>query len=182
MMDAFEFTDDDLLANRANKLTPGQQERIVTYIKIANTGTRLALIACIGSIIVFFAVAYRLQPADGFGEALPFLILAAAVFMSIFIFFIVLGMIRSRNLHNHHISMVEGVATRSTRKVKHGRWTAYYVTIAEVRFQLSRRAQFEAFREDTHYRVFYIQYPPAHLILTVEQMDHQPHNLDKKIS
>jgi hypothetical protein len=181
-MDAFEFTDDDLVANRANKLTPVQQKRIAAYIKIANTSSRLALIACIGSIVIFFAIAYGLQPADGFGGELPFLILAAAVFMSIFIFFIVLGMIRSRHLHNRHISVVEGVAARSTRKVKHGRWTAYYVTIAEIKFQLSSRAQFEAFREDAHYRVFYIQYPPAHLILTVEQMDHQLHNPNKKIS
>lgn len=169
-MDAFEFTDDDLVANRANKLTPGQHKRIATYIKIANTSSRLALIACMGSVVLFFAVAYRLQPAGGFGGALPFLIPAAVVFMTIFIFFIIMGMIRSRHLHNRHISVVEGVAARSTRKVKHGRWTAYYVTIAEIRFQLSSRAQFEAFREDVRYRVFYIQYPPTHLILTVEKM------------
>jgi hypothetical protein len=169
-MDAFEFTNDDLVANRANQLTPGQQKRIATYIKIANTGTRLALIACMGSIVIFFGIAYRLQPAGGFGGALPFLIIAAAVFMVIFIFFIVLGMIRSRHLHNRHISVVEGVAARSTRKVKNGRWTAYYVTIAETRFQLSNKAQFEVFRDSARYRIFYIQYPPAHLILTVEQM------------
>jgi hypothetical protein len=170
MMDAFEFTSNDLAANRANKLTTDQQKRIATYIRIANTSTRLALIACVGTIAVFFGIAYRLQPADGLGQALPVLILAAVLFMSIFIFFIIVGRIRSRHLYNGHISVIEGQAARSTRKVKNGRWTAYYVTIGKVRFQLSSRAQYEAFQEDAHYRVFYIQYPPAHLILTVEKM------------
>jgi hypothetical protein len=171
MMDAFDFTNEDLVANRENKLTPDQHKRINTYIKIANTSTWLALIACIGTIVVFFGIAYRLQPASGFGQALPVLVLAAVGFMAIFIFFIVLGMIRSRHLNNRHISVVEGVADRSTRKVKNGRWTAYYVTIAEIRFQLSSQAQFEFFRDNARYRIFYIQYPPAHLILTVEQME-----------
>lgn len=169
-MDAFEFTSDDLAANRADKLTPAQQKRITTHIRIAKTSTRLALIACIGSIAIFFAIAYRLQPADGFGGALPFLISAAVVFMSIFIFFIVVGMIRSRHLYNRQISVIEGSAVRSTRKVKNGRWTAYYVSIGEIRFQLSSRAQFEAFQDHVQYRVFYIQYPPAHVILSIEQM------------
>ncbi len=171
MMDAFEFTNDDLLANRANKLTPDQQKRIAACINIANTSTRLALIACMGSIVLFFGIAYRLQPADGFGGALPFLILAAVLFMSIFIFFIIVGIIRRRHLDNRRISVTEGYAARSTRKLKNGRWTAYYVTIAETRFQLSSQAQFEVFRDNAHYRVFYIQYPPAHLILTLEQLE-----------
>jgi hypothetical protein len=170
MMDAFEFTDHDLEANRANKLTPDQHKLITTYIKIANTSTWLALIACIGTIMVFFAIAYGLQPADGFGGALPVLILAAVVFMTIFIFFIIVGLIRSRHLNNRQISVIEGVAARSTQKWKNGRLTAYYVTIAGTRFQLSSRAQFEAFQDDAHYRVFYIQYPPTHLILSIEQM------------
>src|SRR5688572_25056194 len=114
MMDAFEFTSNDLAANRANKLTTDQQKRIATYIRIANTSTRLALIACVGTIAVFFGIAYRLQPADGLGQALPVLILAAVAFMSIFIFFIIVGRIRSRHLYNGHISVIEGQAARST--------------------------------------------------------------------
>jgi hypothetical protein len=171
MMDAFEFTNDDLLANRANKLTHVQQKRITAHIRIANTSTRLALIACFGSIVIFFGIAYRLQPADGFGGALPFLILAVVVFMAIFIFFIIVGMIRRRDLDSRRISVIEGYAARSTRKLKNGRWTAYYVTIAEIRFQLSSQVQFEVFRDNARYRVFYIQYPPVHLILTMEQME-----------
>jgi hypothetical protein len=168
MVDAFEFTRDDLAANRAHKLTTDQQKRVAAYVKIAHTATRFAWIACIGSLVVFFGIAYYLRPADGFGQALPFLIAGAAVFMTIFIFFIVMGMIRSLHLKNQHISVIEGHAVRSFRKIKSGRWTAYYVTIAGIRFQLSSEAQFEAFRDNTNYRVFYIQYPPAHLILAVE--------------
>jgi hypothetical protein len=182
MMDAFEFTDHDLSANRENKLTPAQHKRIAAYIKVANTSTWLALIACIGSIVVYFGIAYRLRPTDGFGQELPILILAAVLFMSIFIFFIIVGMIRSRHLKYRQISVIEGYAVRSTRKLKNGRWTAYYVTIAETRFQLSSQAQFEAFRDNAHYRVFYIQYPPAHLILSIEQLDNPPRRPDKKIS
>ncbi len=170
-MDAFGFTNDDLSANHANKLTQRQHKQIASYIKIAKMSTRLGLGACIGSVIVFFGVAYSLQPADGFGQALPYLMLAAALFISIFIFFITVGIIDSRHLNERHISMAEGPASRSIRKLKYGRWTAYYVTIAEIRFQLSSQEQFEVFRDNMQYRVFYIQYPPAHLILTVEPME-----------
>jgi hypothetical protein len=182
MMDAFGFTRHDLLANQANELTPEQHKRINTHIKIANISTRLALIACIGTIVVFFGIAYRLQPAGGFGQALPVLIFAAGLFMSIFIFFIVVGTIRARHLYNRNISVIEGTAAQSTQKIKNGRWTAYYVSIAGIRFQLSSRAQFEAFQDNAHYRVFYIQYPPTHLILSLEQMDHPPHHPDKNFS
>ena len=132
---------------------------------------RLGLGACTGSVIVFFGIAYVLQPADGFGQALPYLTFAAALFIGIFIFFIAVGIIRSRYLNERHISMAEGSASRSIRTLKHGRWTAYYVTIGGVRFQLPSQDQFEVFRDNVQYRVFYIQYPPAHLILTLEQME-----------
>ena len=170
-MDAFGFTNDDLLANHANKLTQRQHKQIASYIKIARISTRLAWGACIGTVIVYFGIGYVLQPDDGFGQALPYLIFAVALFVGIFVFFIVVGIIRSRHLREKHISMIEGHAIRSTRKLNHGRWTAYYVTIGEARFQLSSQDQFEVFRDNTQYRVFYIQYPPAHLILTVEPME-----------
>jgi hypothetical protein len=168
MIDGFDFTNDDLLANRDNKLTQHQNKLIASYIKIARVSTRLALIACIGTVLVYFIIGYFLQPEDGFGQALPYLIFAIALFIVIFVFFIVVGLIQSRHLRERHISIIEGPASRSARKIKHGRWTAYYVTIGNIRFQLSSKDQFEAFRDNVQYRVFYIQYPPAHLILSFE--------------
>jgi hypothetical protein len=170
-MEAFGFTNEDLLANHVNKLTQRQHRQIASYIKIARISTLLALGACIGTVIVYFGIGYVLQPDDGFGQALPYLIFAATLFVGIFVFFIVVGIIRSRHLREKHISMVDGHVIRSTRKLKHGWWTAYYVTVGEVRFQLSSRDQYDVFRDNTQYRVFYIQYPPTHLILTVEPME-----------
>ncbi|MBC7879193.1 MAG: hypothetical protein H7Y59_18645 [Anaerolineales bacterium] len=170
-MDAFDFTNDDLLANRANKLTPNQHKQINSYIKIARISTRLALSACIGTVIVYFGIAYVLQPDNGFGQALPYLIFTAALFIGVFVFFIAVGIIQGRHLRERHISIIEGHASRSTRKLKHGRWTAYYVTIGNIRFQLSSQDQYEAFQDNVQYRVFYIQYPPAHLILAFEPIE-----------
>lgn len=170
-MDAFEFTNDDLLANRANKLTQRQHKKVASYIKIAKISTRFALGACVGTVMVYFGIGYALQPEDGFGQALPYLIFAAALFVGVFVFFIIVGIIQSRHLREGHISIIEGHASRSTRKLNHGRWTAYYVTIGDVRFQLRSKDQFEVFRDNAQYRVFYIQYPPTHLILTLEQIE-----------
>ncbi len=170
-MDAFEFTNDDLLANHANKLTQRQHKQIASYIKVARISTRLALGACVGTVMVYFGIGYVLQPEDGFGQALSYLIFAAALFVGVFVFFIMVGIIQGRHLRERHISLIEGHASRSTRKLNHGRWTAYYVTIGDVRFQLSSQDQFEFFRDNAQYRVFYIQYAPTHLILTLEQIE-----------
>lgn len=46
--------------------------------------------------------------------------------------------------------------------------TAYFVTIGRTRFRLATPAQFEAFQAGCLYRVFYINDPPVHLILSAE--------------
>ncbi len=170
-MEAFGFTHDDLLSNRANKLTQSQQRKINSHIKIAEISTRLALGACIGTIILYLGIGYALRPENGYGQALPYLIFATALFIGIFIFFILVGNYKGRYLREGQISIVEGTANPSTKKLNHGRWTAYYVSVGDVKFQLSSQDQFDALQANVRYRIFYIQYPPAHIILAIEPME-----------
>ncbi len=170
-MEAFEFTHDDLLSNRANKLTQSQQRKINSHIRIAEISSRLALGACIGTMILYLGIGYALRPENGYGQALPYLIFAAALFIGIFIFFILVGNFKGRHLRDGQISVVEGIASPSIKKLNHGRWSAYYVSVGDVKFQLSSQDQFDALRADVRYRVFYIQYPPTHIILSIESMD-----------
>lgn len=170
-MEAFGFTQDDLLSNRANKLTQSQQRKINSHIKIAKISTRFALAACIGTIILYFGIGYVLRPENGYGQALPYLLFGAALFAGIFIFFIWVGNFKARHLRNGQISIVEGMASPSTKKLDRGRWTAYYVSVGDVKFQLSNQGQFDALQANIRYRVFYIQYPPTHIILAIESLE-----------
>ncbi len=169
-MDSFGFTQDDLLANRENKLTPRQQKLVTSYIKIAAVSTRLAVVACVGTVLLYFGIGYAMRPENGFGQALPYLIFAAALFVGIFAFFIMLGFSKSRQLRERQISTITGTANRSTKKLNYGRWTAYYVMIGNIKFQLQSQDQFDILQDNAQYRVFYIQYPPAHIILSLEPL------------
>ena len=171
LMDAFKFNAEDLSANRADTLTARQIERMDVYLKASKANRRLAWVVCVGTVIVFFGIAFVLQPADEVRRALPYLVSGIALYMLVFGFFIALGVFQGRHLSGRRLSVVAGTASRSTRKLKQGRWTAWYVTIDGVRFQLHDQDQYKALQDDVKYRIFYIHYPPAHVILTLDQME-----------
>jgi hypothetical protein len=170
-MDAFGFNAADLSANRADTLTARQVERIGVYLKASKANSRLAFMACVGSVIVFTGIAFILQPAVEVLQALPYLAAGIALYGITFCFFIALGIFQARHLRDRRLSVVEGTASRSTRKLKQGRWTAYYVTINGVRFQLHDRDQYGSLQDGARYRIFYIHHPPAHVILTLDQIE-----------
>jgi hypothetical protein len=170
LMDAFGFNAEDLSANRADTLTEGQMERIAVYLKASRVNGRLAFTVCMASVIVFLGMTFILGPADEVLRALPYLASGLALYVLVFCFFIALGIFQSRHLSERRLSVVEGTASRSTRRLKQGRWTAYYVMIEGVRFQLHNQDQYQALQDGMTYRVFYIHHPPAHVILTLDQI------------
>jgi hypothetical protein len=115
---AFEFTKEDLNSNKMNSLTPKQKKKVQQYRKYRNFGLKLAIYVMIGSVIFFVILTYLTNDFDskGFKSALPYLILVLSLFIGIFIFFTILGMIKSRDLNTGCISIAEGVVNKSVRR------------------------------------------------------------------
>ena len=79
---------------------------------------------------------------------------------------------RGRDLRAGRVSQVEGEATLSTTTaVRVGQ--VYIARIGQVRLRVPRRDQWETLDEGKRYRVFYIDNPPEHVILSIEPLDVQ---------
>jgi hypothetical protein len=167
MLDAFEFSNEELQVNRHGKLSSRQHKLIDEYLGHAKKRWRFALIVGLGSAILLFGIAFLAQP-DQFLQSLPYMSVAAAIFLLIFSVFVIVDINKLRHLNARQVQSVEGIAHRITRSLRNGRWTAYYVTVDNVRFQVQRE-QYEAFQTDMPVRVFFLRYPPTHWILSVDQ-------------
>ena len=167
MFDAFDFTEDDLLANRAGKLSIRQNERVDEYLPIAKKRARFALIVGVGSVLFLFGIAFFAEP-NQFLQALPYLSIAASFYLLIFLAFVIVDFKKLRRLDAREVQIAEGTAHLLSKKLRHGRWTAYYVTVDNIKFQI-QRDQFEMFQEGARYKVFYLNYPPTHWILSVDR-------------
>lgn len=165
---AFNFTADDLAANRQGYLTPAQKKVIAGTRRARGCGARAAYIA-MGASIAIIVAAFVLTggleiPLSS--EALPAYAVAISAFIGIFLAAIVYDRVRSRDLRTGKISVAEGPAQRRTKEYKFG--TAFYVKIGRRRFQLTHPEQFDAFDECIRYRVYYVKNPPVHLIMSLE--------------
>ena len=165
--DIFNFTADDLANNANGQLTAGQQEMLKSYRKISRCGTIVALIAVVGTIVGLGAVV--LLNADiessAMQQALPAI---GGVFGSVLVIFMVfwlLGIYRARYVRTPRIFDVTGTARPHLKKRQYH--TEYYVSIGKIRFQVTSKAQYDAIQTDTTYRVYYIHYPPTHIILSI---------------
>lgn len=167
MLEAFDFTEDDLLANRAGRLSIRQNERVDEYVPIAKKRARFALIVGMGSVLFLFGITFFAEP-NQFLQALPYLSIAAALYLLIFLAFVIVDFKKLRRLDAREVQIAEGTAHLSSKKLRHGRWTAYYVTIDNIRFQI-HRDQFEALQEGVRSKIFFLSYPPTHWILSVER-------------
>ena len=48
--------------------------------------------------------------------------------------------------------------------------TTYYVSIGTVSLQLQSKNQYDAIQAEQSYHVYYIHYPPTHIILSIEPL------------
>mgnify|MGYP003449523860 FL=1 len=97
MQDAFDFTEEDLFANRAGRLSTRQKERLDVYLSIAKKRSQIALIVGVGSVFVLFGIAFFAEPKQ-FIQALPYLSIAAALYLSIFLAFMIVDFKKLRRL------------------------------------------------------------------------------------
>ena len=167
MLDAFNFTAEDLQANRAGMLSVRQNELVDEYLSVAKKRSRFALIVGAGSVLFLFGIAFFAEP-DQFLQAFPYLSIAAALYLAAFLAFMIVDFNRLRRLNAREVQTKEGVARLSSKKLKHGRWTAYYVVLDKIKFQI-HRDQFEALQDGARYKVFFLNHPPTHWVLSVEE-------------
>lgn len=166
----FDFTADDLASNAKGQLTERQQELLKSYRKVSGCGTITAFIAVIGSFGVM-AVIFLLS-SDNESPLPPEAMLAiGGVFgfaILLFLIFWLWGIYRVRYVRSPKVFDVTGQAHPKIKKRQYH--TEYYVKIGNVRFQLQSKNQYDAIQADQTYRVYYVHYPPAHIILSIEPL------------
>ena len=167
----FEFSDEDLNSNRMNQLTPKQKKIVQRYLKGRNFGLKPATFVMVGSVIFFIIMAYLTNDMDssGFETALPYLLLVLFLFIGIFLFFTILGIVKSRDLKTGRISKVEGVVNKSDKSLKKKKYANYILKIGATYFPLYTPAQYNTFEKGKSYCVYYIKNPNANIILSVEE-------------
>ena len=167
----FQFNADDLDSNSNGKLTARQQEMLKSYRKFSSCGTIAALVAIIGTIGILSGIVLLNTDSEtsGMQQALPYIVGVFGFAFFLFIFFWLLGIYRSRYLRTPKIFDVTGKANPHLKKRQYH--TEYYVSIGKVRFQVTSKAQYDAIQSDQAYRVYYIHYPPTHVILSIELLE-----------
>ena len=167
---AFDFNVEDLAANREGRLTLHQKELVRGQLKVARTSSFIALLVVFGSVFLFVAIAVFANQGPIPKQAIPYLIGTALLFFAIVGLVTFIGLRRLRDLRAEKISTIQGPVRLATKRFNHGRWTGYYAQIRNIRFQLTSEAQFKALVDDNAYQIYFIQYPPTQVILSLEEI------------
>ena len=169
---AFGFTEEDLSSNKMNSLTPKQRKKVEQYRKGRSSGLRFSLVVMIGSVIFFIVMTYLTIDLDspGFKSALPYLLLVLSLFVGIFLFFTILGTVKSRDLNTGRISIAEGVVNKSISSKKKRKFGGLLFKIGKTDFSFYIPSQYNAFEDGKRYRIYFIKNPNANLILSVEEI------------
>ena len=166
-MQAFDFNADDLAANQQGKLTTRQQQMIIEQVRQARTRSFIAVLAFLGSVLLFVGIAIFAKQGPIPEQAFPYLAGTAFLFFAIVSLFIFIGLRRLHDLRAEKITAIKGPIHLTTKRIKNGRWIVYYAQIGDIRFQLSSERQFTTLAEGNIYQIYFIHYPPTHLILSV---------------
>jgi len=163
LQSVFEFTDDDLVANRAGRLSPAQQPRMAKKQGRAQTaniifGVGFVVILVVIAIIVLPSV---LAPQPAGSSAVPPGLIALVLVAVLGI--VVLSFVRTRRKMrgvSGAVFMTEGAAKTRARMVDVadiGDAAMYRLTVGKVTFPLSSGEQMAAFTEGQRYRVYYVK-------------------------
>lgn len=160
----FQFTDEDLVANRAGRLSPTQQARMTKkrgQAQVVNLvfGAIFLVILVVIAIIVLPGLLAP-QPAGSSAVSPGIIALVLVVVLGI----IVLSVLRSRRKLQGVAGAVlttEGEAKTRSGMVEvgdgAGAAAVYRLTVGSVTFPLSSAAQLSPFTKGQRYRVYYVR-------------------------
>ena len=161
---ALDFTDDDLVANRAGRLSPTQQARMTktqSQGQLANIVFAIVFVAILVVIgIVVLPPLFAPQPANSSAVPPGIIVLVVVVVLGI----IGLSFLRTRRKLrgvNGAVLMTEGDAKATMKAAGNvdqpGMMMMYRVKVGSVTFGLSRPDQVSAFEDGARYRAYYVQ-------------------------
>jgi hypothetical protein len=149
LLRAFACSVDDLVANRNNTLTTRQKHILAQHIAIGNRSSCLAILVFLGSAaFLLIGTPFLINDGSVPQQVLPYLVVTAVVVLGIVGVFVGIGIRRVQMLRRGQISVIEGSIRRTTKRIRQGRWIAYYLWIGGMRFQLTSEQQYNAFVAD----------------------------------
>jgi hypothetical protein len=161
---ALDFTDDDLVANRAGRLSPTQQIRMTKARGQGQVGNIVfgIVFVVILAVIAFIVLPPLFAPQPEHSSAVPpgIIILVVVVVLGI----LALSFLRTRRKLrgvNGAVLSTEGEAKgniKATGNVDQmGMMMAYRIKVGSVTFAVSRADQVAAFQDGARYRAYYVQ-------------------------
>ncbi|MCW5874388.1 MAG: hypothetical protein KIS88_07050 [Anaerolineales bacterium] len=165
MQREFNFTNDDLTANQARRLSPRQQKELQGYLAAARKGVAVSLGLTLSAPILILGLLLALAASgDELSDIWPAWLAAGALYFAIFGVFVAVDARRRKRLREQQVQEVHGRPIRHEKQ--HKGLTAYYVTIGDVRFQVQPE-QYREFKDNSYYRVYYLVHPPTNWILSL---------------
>lgn len=161
---ALDFTEDDLVANRAGRLSPTQQVRMTKAQGQGQIGNIVFAIVFVAILVVIAIVVlpplFAPQPANSSAVPPGIIILVIVVVLGI----IGLSFLRTRRKLrgvSGAVLVTEGEAkgnVKATGNVDQpGMMMMYRIKVGSVTFAVSRPDQVSAFQDGARYRAYYVQ-------------------------
>lgn len=175
----FNFTPDDLRANRAGTLTPRQEELLENFLSGRQKSIlRMFIVYLVGfSLLIFISllapVALGNRELDSLiAKDLPIFVLVITTLCGIITFDWILDRWLMRDVTNKKMRKAEGIASVKSRVIPGGAepYTDYYLFLGQTRFHFSYPGQAQAFEDGQHYRIYYVKNYPVPFILSVERL------------
>lgn len=167
---AFEFDDATLKKNQSGELSEHQRRQLNIYKRHASMGFRLALIALIGTGVLFIGVWILSNPMSRTSfqaETIAFGSVGVILLLASLYTWISHRRLMYPLIHGE-IKHIQGTISKSQQKIPRLKMTAYYIAINSTRFQVDKREQWAALDDGKSYLIHYVDYPPTHIILSVE--------------
>lgn len=167
---AFEFDDATLNKNQSGELSERQRQKLNIYQRHASTSFRLVSIALIGTGVLLvgaWAASNPISRETFQTEMIAFGSLGAILLLVNLYNWMSYRRLMNRLIHGE-IQHIQGTISKYQQKIPRLKMTAYYIEIGSTRFQVDKKEKWEALDDRKSYLIHYINYPPTHIILSVE--------------
>src|SRR5664279_5208 len=161
---ALNFTDDDLVANRAGRLSPAQQTRMNKMqgqSQVANIVFGIIFVLILIGIAIFvLPPLFAPQPAHSSAVPPGIIVIGVVVVLAIIVFSFLRSRRKLRGV-NGAVLATEGEAkgnVKATGNVDQGGLMMMYrIKVGSVTFAVSRPDEVAAFQDGARYRAYYVR-------------------------